>query len=401
MTQAFVCDAIRTPVGKLNGSLATIRADDLAALPLRALVERNPGVDWAAVDDVILGCANQAGEDNRNVARMAVLLAGLPETVPGVTINRLCSSGLNALAMAAQAIRSGDADFMIAGGAESMTRAPYVMGKADRAFGRGQQLEDTTLGWRFINPAMKAAYGVDTMPRTGENVAEQWKVTREDQDRFALASQTKAAAAQASGRLAAEICPVEIPQRKGEPIIFDRDEHLRETSMEALAKLKPVVTHDGTVTAGNASGLNDGAAAMLVASEEAARRHGLTPRARVVGAAAAGIAPRIMGVGPVEAARKVLARNGLTVDDMDVVELNEAFASQAIATLRDLGIDPFTDPRVNPNGGAIAFGHPLGMSGARIAMTAVEQLHRDNGRYALVFLCVGVGQGYALVLEKV
>lgn len=400
MTQAFICDAVRTPIGKLNGSLAAVRADDLAALPLKALMERNPQADWSMLDDVILGCANQAGEDNRNVARMAVLLAGMGESVPGVTVNRLCSSGLNALGMAAQAIRSGDADFLIAGGAESMTRAPYVMGKADSAFGRGQKIEDTTLGWRFVNPAMKAAYGVDTMPQTGENVAEQWQVSREEQDRFALASQEKAGAAQASGRFAAEIVPVTIPQKKGDPIVFDRDEHLRATSLEALANLKPVVKVDGTVTAGNASGLNDGAAAMLVAGEEAAKRHGLTPRARVIGMAAAGIAPRVMGAGPIEAARKVLARSGLTVDRLDVIELNEAFASQAIATLRDLGIDP-ADPRVNPNGGAIALGHPLGMSGARIAMSAVEELQRGGGRHALAFMCIGVGQGLALLMERV
>jgi 3-oxoadipyl-CoA thiolase len=400
MSEAFVCDAIRTPIGKLNGSLSGVRADDLAAIPLRALMERNAQADWSLLDDVILGCANQAGEDNRNVARMAVLLAGMGESVPGVTVNRLCSSGLNALGMAAQAIRSGDADFLIAGGAESMTRAPYVMGKADSAFGRGQKIEDTTLGWRFVNPAMKAAYGVDTMPQTGENVAGQWQVSREEQDRFALASQQKAAAAQASGRFAAEIVPVTIPQKKGDPILFAADEHLRATSLEALAKLKPVVKVDGTVTAGNASGLNDGAAAMLVASEEAAKRHGLTPRARVIGMAAAGIAPRVMGAGPIEAARKVLARSGLTVDQLDVIELNEAFASQAIATLRELGIDP-ADPRVNPNGGAIALGHPLGMSGARIAMSAVEELQRGGGRYALAFMCIGVGQGLALLMERV
>jgi len=398
--QAFICDAIRTPIGKLNGSLATVRADDLAALPLKALMERNVTADWAALDDVILGCANQAGEDNRNVARMAVLLAGMGESVPGVTVNRLCSSGLNALGMAAQAIRSGDADFLIAGGVESMTRAPYVMGKAGSAFGREQKIEDTTLGWRFVNPAMKAAYGVDTMPTTGENVAEQWGVSREEQDRFALASQEKAAGAQASGRLAAEIVPVTIPQKKGDPLVFAADEHPRATSLEALAKLKPVVKADGTVTAGNASGLNDGAAAMLVASEAAAARHGLTPRARVIGMAAAGIAPRIMGAGPIEAARRVLSRSGLTADQLDVIELNEAFASQAIATLRDLEIDPF-DPRVNPNGGAIALGHPLGMSGARIALSAVEELQRSGGRYALAFMCIGVGQGLAVLMERV
>ncbi|OAH42240.1 beta-ketoadipyl CoA thiolase [Sphingobium yanoikuyae] len=400
MAQAFICDAVRTPIGKLNGSLATIRADDLAALPLKALMARNERADWSALDDVILGCANQAGEDNRNVARMAVLLAGMGEAVPGVTVNRLCSSGLNALGMAAQAIRSGDADFLIAGGAESMTRAPYVLGKAGSAFGRDQRIEDTTLGWRFINPAMQAAYGVDTMPQTGENVAEQWGVSREEQDRFALASQEKAARAQASGRFAAEIAPVSIPQKRGDPLLFEADEHLRATSLEALAKLKPVVKADGTVTAGNASGLNDGAAAMLVASEAAAVTHGLTPRARVIGMAAAGIAPRIMGAGPIEAARKLLARNGMTVDQLDVIELNEAFASQAIATLRDLAVDPF-DPRVNPNGGAIALGHPLGMSGARIALSAVEQLHRTGGRHALTFMCIGVGQGLAVLLERV
>lgn len=400
MTHAFICDAVRTPIGRYGGALAKVRADDLGAIPIRALIERNPGVDPERIEDVFYGCANQSGEDNRNVARMAVLLAGMPESVPGVTVNRLCSSGLNALGMAAQAIRSGDADFLIAGGVESMTRAPYVMGKTGSAFGRDQKIEDTTLGWRFINPAMKAAYGVDTMPQTGENVAEQWNVSREEQDRFALASQEKAGRAQAGGRFAAEIVPVSVPQRKGDPFLFDTDEHLRATSLDALAKLKPVVRPDGTVTAGNASGLNDGAAAMLVASEAAAAAHGLTPRARVIGMAAAGIAPRIMGVGPIEAARKLLARNGMTVDQLDVIELNEAFASQAIATLRDLGVDPF-DPRVNPNGGAIALGHPLGMSGARIALSAVEELHRTGGRHALAFMCIGVGQGLALLLGKV
>jgi acetyl-CoA C-acetyltransferase len=400
VAQAFICDAIRTPIGKLNGALSAIRADDLAAMPIRALVERNPGVDWGAVDDAVLGCANQSGEDNRNVARMAVLLAGLPQTVPGTTVNRLCASGLNAVGIAAQAIRSGDAELMIAGGVESMTRAPYVLGKAGSAFGRDQKIEDTTLGWRFINPAMKAAYGVDSMPQTGENVAAEWHVSRADQDAFALASQEKAAAAIASGRMAVEIVPVAIPQRKGDPLVFAQDEHPRATSLEALGKLKPVVTADGAVTAGNASGLNDGAAAMLIASETAAARHGLTPRARVLGMAAAGVAPRIMGVGPIEAARKVSRLTGIGLDQVDIIELNEAFASQAIATLRDLNIDP-ADPRVNPNGGAIAFGHPLGMSGARIAMTAVEQLHRTGGRYALVFLCIGVGQGLAVMLERV
>jgi acetyl-CoA C-acetyltransferase len=400
MVDAFICDAIRTPIGRLNGALATVRADDLAAIPIRALVDRNPGVDWGAVDDTLIGCANQAGEDNRNVARMAVLLAGLPEAVPGTTVNRLCGSGLNAVGIAAQAIRSGDADLIIAGGAESMTRAPYVLGKAGSAFGRDQKIEDTTLGWRFINPAMKAAYGVDTMPQTGENVAEQWGVTREEQDLFGLRSQEKTAAAQASSRLAAEIVPVSVPQKKGDPILFDKDEHPRLSSLEALAKLKPVVKADGTVTAGNASGLNDGAAAMIVASQAAAQRHGLTPRARIVAMAAAGVAPRIMGVGPIEATRRLFARTGLTAADMDVIELNEAFASQAIATLRDLGIDP-ADPRVNPNGGAIALGHPLGMSGARITMSAVEELQRTGGRYALAFMCIGVGQGIGLILERV
>jgi acetyl-CoA C-acetyltransferase len=399
MTDAFLCDAIRTPIGKLNGSLASVRADDLAAIPIRALIERNPGVDWAAVDDTLLGCANQAGEDNRNVARMAVLLAGLPEQVPGATVNRLCGSGLNAIGIAAQAIRSGDAELIIAGGVESMTRAPYVMGKSNSAFDRTQNLEDTTLGWRFVNPAMKAAYGVDSMPQTGENVADEWRVSREEQDAFALRSQQKAAAAQANGRLAAEIVPVTIPQKKGEPLVFAADEHLRATSLEALAKLKPVVRADGTVTAGNASGLNDGAAAMLIASEAAAAKHGLTPRARILAMASAGIAPRIMGVGPIEAARKLLRLGGLTIEQLDVIELNEAFASQAIATLRDLGLDP-ADERVNRNGGAIALGHPLGMSGARITMSAAEELHRTGGRYAMAFMCIGVGQGVGLLLER-
>lgn len=400
MPDAFICDAIRTPIGRLNGTLASVRADDLAAIPIRALVERNPTVDWSAVDDTILGCANQAGEDNRNVARMAVLLAGLPEIVPGSTVNRLCGSGLNAVGCAAQAIRAGDAELMIAGGVESMTRAPFVMGKATAPFDRTQKLEDTTLGWRFVNPAMREAYGVDTMPQTGENVADAWNVSREDQDRFALSSQEKAAAAIASGRMAVEIVPVVIPQKKGDPIVFARDEHPRATSLEALAALRPVVRADGTVTAGNASGLNDGAAAMLVTSESAAARNGLTPRARVLGMAAAGVAPRIMGVGPIEAARKLSRISGIGLDQLDVIELNEAFASQAIATLRDLGIAP-NDPRVNRNGGAIALGHPLGMSGARIVMSAVEELHRTGGRYAIAFMCIGVGQGIALMLERV
>ncbi|MBI0533447.1 3-oxoadipyl-CoA thiolase [Sphingomonas sp. TX0522] len=399
MSDAFICDAIRTPIGRLNGSLAGVRADDLAAIPLRALVERNPSVDWSEVDDVILGCANQAGEDNRNVARMAVLLAGLPETVPGATINRLCGSGLNAVGQAAQAIRSGDADLLIAGGVESMTRAPYVLGKAAKPFDRGQAIEDTTMGWRFVNPAMRSAWGVDTMPQTAEAVAEQWNVTREQQDRFALSSQLKAATARNNGRFNVEIVPVTLPRRGGDAVVFAVDEHPRDTTAEGLAALKPVVTVNGTVTAGNASGLNDGAAALVVGSADAAQRHGLIPRARIVAMASSGIAPRIMGAGPIEAARKLLARTGLSMADMDVIELNEAFAAQAIAVLRDLDVD-VDDPRVNPNGGAIALGHPLGMSGARIAMTAVEELHRIDGRYALVFMCIGVGQGIGLVLER-
>jgi acetyl-CoA C-acetyltransferase len=400
MTDAFICDAIRTPIGRLNGMLSTIRTDDLAAIPIRALVDRNPKVDWQAVDDTLLGCANQAGEDNRNVARMAALLAGLPKEVPGTTINRLCGSGLNAVGSAAQAIRAGDAELIIAGGVESMTRAPYVLGKADGAFGRNQKVEDTTLGWRFVNPAMLAAYGADSMPETAENVAAEWHVSREDQDLFALRSQEKAGAARENGRLAVEIVPVSVPQRLGDPVIFDQDEHPRATSLAALAKLKPIVSANGTVTAGNASGLNDGAAALLIASDAAAKTHGLEPRARVIAMASAGVTPRIMGVGPIQAARKVLWRGNLSAEQLDVIELNEAFASQAIATLRDLGIDPL-DPRVNPNGGAIALGHPLGMSGARIAMTAVEQLQRSGGRYALVMMCIGVGQGIAMLLERI
>lgn len=398
--EAFVCDAVRTPIGRLNGSLSAIRADDLAALPLRALMERNPAADWAALDDVLLGCANQAGEDNRNLARMAALLAGLPDAVPGATINRLCGSGLNAIGSAAQAIRSGDAQILIAGGAESMTRAPYVLGKAGGAFGRDQKIEDTTLGWRFVNPAMQQTHGVDTMPQTAENVARQWQVSREEQDSFALASQEKTAAAQASGRLAREIVPVSVPACKGETRLFAQDEHPRQTTLAALASLRPVVQPQGTVTAGNASGLNDGAAAMIVASERAAAANGLTPRARIVGMASAGVAPRIMGIGPVDAARRLLARTGLTMAQMDVIELNEAFAAQAIPVLRELRTDPF-DPRVNPNGGAIALGHPLGMSGARLVQTAVEELQTPRARHALAMMCVGVGQGIAMILERV
>jgi acetyl-CoA acyltransferase len=398
--EAYVCDALRTPIGRFGGSLSTVRTDDLAAIPIAALMARNPGVDWEAIDDVIYGCANQAGEDNRNVARMAALLAGLPIVVPGSTVNRLCGSGLDAVGSAARAIRAGDADLLIAGGVESMSRAPYVMGKADNAFARSQKLEDTTIGWRFVNPAMKRLYGVDAMPETGENVAAEWHVSREAQDRFALASQTKAAAAQARGRFAVEMTPVTIPQRKGDPLVIDRDEHPRPTSIELLSSLKPIVRPDGTVTAGNASGVNDGAAAMLIASLDAATRNGLTPRARIVGMAAVGVAPRVMGIGPVDAATKLLARNSLRLDQIDVIELNEAFASQAIAVLADLGLAA-DDPRVNPNGGAIALGHPLGMSGARIVMTAVEELHQLHRRYALTFMCVGVGQGIALLLERV
>ncbi|ABP64684.1 beta-ketoadipyl CoA thiolase (plasmid) [Novosphingobium aromaticivorans DSM 12444] len=400
MTQAFVCDAVRTPIGRLNGSLSGIRADDLAALPLRALMERNPQVDWAALDDVVLGCANQAGEDNRNLARMALLLAGMPEAVPGATINRLCGSGMNAVGIAAQAIRSGDADLMIAGGAESMTRAPYVLGKAGSAFGRDQKIEDTTLGWRFVNPAMKRAFGVDTMPQTAENVAAQWNVGREEQDRFALASQDKTAAAQARGRLALEIVGVSVPSGKGQTREFTQDEHPRSTTLDVLSGLRPVVHKEGTVTAGNASGLNDGAAAMIVASEQAAAANGLVPRARIVAMASAGVAPRVMGIGPVDAARRLFARTGLSMERMDVIELNEAFAAQAIPVLRDLGVDPL-DPRVNPNGGAIALGHPLGMSGARLVQTAVQELQETGGRHALAMMCVGVGQGIAMILERV
>lgn len=399
-TSAYICDAIRTPIGRLGGALARVRADDLAAIPLRALMRRNPSVDWDAVDDCLLGCANQAGEDNRNIARMAVLLAGLPETVPGVTVNRLCASGLHAVGAAAQAIRAEDADLVLAGGVEQMTRAPYVMAKADGPFARGQTLEDTTLGWRLVNPAMRAAYGTDSMPQTAETVAREWTVSRDEQDRFAFASQQKAAAAIASGRFKAEIVPVETVDVRRQPLTVEQDEHPRATDMATLATLKPVVHAGGTVTAGNASGLNDGAAAMIVASQASARRHGLTPRARIVGMASAGVPPRVMGIGPIDAARRLFARTGIGAERLDVIELNEAFASQAIATLRALGIEP-EDPRVNPNGGAIALGHPLGMSGARLALTATEQLQRSGGRYALAFMCVGVGQGAALLLEKV
>ena len=400
MTPAFICDAIRTPIGRYGGALSSVRTDDLAAIPLKALMARNPKVDWAVVADVLFGCANQAGEDNRNVARMALLLAGLPQDVPGATINRLCGSGLDAVGSAARAIRSGEAELMIAGGVESMSRAPFVMPKAETAFSRANAVYDTTIGWRFVNAAMKHKYGIDSMPETAENVAAEFRIEREAQDRMALASQTKALAAQASGFFDGEITPVVIPAKKGEPVTVARDEHPRETSLDALARLKGVVKPDGTVTAGNASGVNDGACALLLASEAAAARHGLTPRARVVGMATAGVPPRIMGIGPAPATRKVLALTGLSLAQMDVIELNEAFAAQGLAVLRDLGLAD-DDPRVNPNGGAIALGHPLGASGARLATTAVNQLHRSGGRYALCTMCIGVGQGIAAIIERV
>ena len=400
MIDAYICDYIRTPIGRFGGALSSVRADDLAAVPLRALVARNPGVDWAAVDDAVFGCANQAGEDNRNVARMAVLLAGLPQGIPGTTINRLCGSGMDAVLAAARVIKAGEADLMIAGGVESMSRAPFVMPKADVAFSRNTEIYDTTIGWRFVNPVMKAQYGTDSMPETGENVAEEFAISRADQDAFALRSQARASVAQQNGRLAQEITPVSIPQRKGDPLIVARDEHPRATSLEVLAKLGTPFRKGGTVTAGNASGVNDGAAALLIASAAGARRHGLTPIARILGGAAAGVAPRIMGIGPAPAAQKLLARLGLTVADLSVIELNEAFASQGLATLRQLGIAD-DDARVNPNGGAIALGHPLGMSGARITGTAALQLALTGGRYALSMMCVGVGQGIALALERV
>jgi acetyl-CoA acyltransferase len=401
MENAYICDAIRTPIGRYGGMLAGIRADDLAAIPIRALMERNATVDWGAVDDVIYGCANQAGEDNRNVARMALLLAGLPKEVPGTTVNRLCGSSMDAVATAARAIKCGEVDLVIAGGVESMSRAPFVMGKADNAYSRSMKLEDTTMGWRFINPLLKAKYGVDTMPETGETVAEEFRVSRKDQDAFALRSQQRAAEAMRAGRLKQEIVPVQIPQKKGDALLFSEDEHPRpDTTLEALAKLKPVVKPEGTITAGNASGINDGACALLLASESAAKRHGLTPKARVVAAAAAGVAPRIMGMGPVPATRKAMTKSGLTIAQMDVIELNEAFASQALAVLRELAI-PEDAPHVNPNGGAIALGHPLGASGARLVTTAMYQLLRTTGRYALCTMCIGVGQGIALILERV
>jgi acetyl-CoA acyltransferase len=400
MTEAFICDAVRTPIGRYGGSLAHVRADDLAAIPIRALMERNQAVDWNDVDDVILGCANQAGEDNRNLARMAGLLAGLPHKSGGVTLNRLCGSGMDAVTMAARVIRGSEADLVIAGGSESMSRAPFVMAKATSAFDRNAEMYDTTIGWRFVNPKMKGAYGDDTMPSTAENVAQEWQVSREDQDAFAVRSQERAARAQDNGRFASEIVAVSIPQRKGDPILVSQDEHPRKTSVEALGKLKPLVRPDGTVTAGNASGVNDGAAAMIVASEAAARRNGLTPRARIVGGAVAGVEPRIMGIGPAPASQKLLDRLGLRIGDMDVIEINEAFAAQALPVLRELGL-PDDGDHVNPNGGAIALGHPLGMSGARLALTATEELHRRGGRYALCAMCIGVGQGIAMVIERV
>lgn len=399
--QAFICDAQRTAIGRYGGSLSSVRADDLAAVPLAALMARNPSVDWARVDDVILGCANQAGEDNRNIARMASLLAGLPIDVPGTTINRLCASGLDAVGSAARAIRAGDYDLAIAGGVESMSRSPFVMPKADAAFSRANEVYDTTLGWRFVNPRLHDAYGTDTMPQTAENVAEDYGINRADQDAFALRSQARWAAADAAGHFAEEITPVTIPQRRGEPITVDRDEHPRpDTSIEKLGKLRGINGVDLTVTAGNASGVNDGAAAMLIASEIAAKDHNLTPIARVVAMSSAGVAPRVMGIGPVPACQKVLARAGLGIEQMDVIELNEAFAAQGLATLRELGV-PDDAPYVNPNGGAIAIGHPLGMSGTRIVMTAAYQLKRTGGRYALCTMCVGVGQGVALILERI
>ncbi|MEW6464955.1 MAG: 3-oxoadipyl-CoA thiolase [Pseudomonadota bacterium] len=400
MNHAFICDAIRTPIGRYGGALSSVRTDDLGAIPLKALMARNPSVDWAAVTDVIFGCANQAGEDNRNVAHMSSLLAGLPVEVPGATVNRLCGSGLDAVGTAARAIRAGEAGLMIAGGVESMSRAPFVMPKAEAAFSRANAVYDTTIGWRFVNKLMKERYGVDSMPETAENVAAEFGIEREAQDRMALASQQKAVAAIQAGHLALEICPVHIPQKKGDPVVVDTDEHPRETSLEALARLKGVVRPDGTVTAGNASGVNDGACALLLADEASAARHGLTPRARVVGMATAGVPPRIMGIGPAPATQKVLALTGLTLAQMDVIELNEAFAAQGLAVLRQLGLAD-DDARVNAWGGAIALGHPLGASGARLATTAVNRLHATGGRYALCTMCIGVGQGIAVVLERV
>ena len=400
MKQAYICDAVRTAFGRYGGALSSIRTDDLGALPIRALIERNPGVDWAAVADVFYGCANQAGEDNRNVARMSALLAGLPQEVPGTTINRLCGSGMDAVGSAARAIRCGETRLMIAGGVESMSRAPFVMPKADSAFTRNNAVYDTTIGWRFVNPLMQERYGIDSMPETAENIADDFGIEREAQDRMALRSQQNATRAQQSGFFDDEITPVSVPQRKGDPIVFERDEHPRVTSLEALVKLRPIVRPDGSVTAGNASGVNDGACALLLADEDSAARYQLTPRARVLGMASAGVAPRIMGFGPSPASRRVLELTGLTLDQMDVIELNEAFAAQGLAVLRDLDIAD-DDERVNPNGGAIALGHPLGASGARLVTTAVNQLHHGGGRFALCTMCIGVGQGIAVIIEKV
>ncbi len=400
MAEAFVCDAIRTPFGRYGGALAAVRTDDLAAIPIAELMRRNPGADWAALDDLIYGCANQAGEDNRNVARMALLLAGLPVDVPAATVNRLCGSGMEAVGQLARAIRTGEADFGIAGGVESMSRSPFVMPKAEGAYSRANAVYDTTLGWRFVNPKMRAKYGVDQMPETAENVAAEFGIARADQDAFALRSQQRALAAQSGGLLAQEIVAVTLPAKKGDIVVVSQDEHPRATSLEALAKLKPIVKEGGSVTAGNASGVNDGSCALLVASEAAARRHGLTPRARILGMAAAGVAPRIMGIGPAPASKKLLARLGLAATKMDVIELNEAFAAQALAALRELGVADDA-PHVNPNGGAIALGHPLGASGARLVATATYQLGRTGGRYALCTMCIGVGQGIALALERV
>ena len=400
MTEAFICDAVRTAFGRYGGALAAVRADDLGAAPIRALIDRNAAVDWETVEDVIYGCANQAGEDNRNVARMAALLAGLPVAVPGATVNRLCGSGMDAVGMAARAIKSGETDLLIAGGVESMSRAPFVMPKAETAFSRANAVYDTTIGWRFVNKLMRQAHGIDSMPETAENVAEDFRVSREDQDLFALRSQQKAAAAIASGRLAQEIVPVTVPRRKGDPVIFDTDEHPRQTSLEKLAGLKGVVRADGSVTAGNASGVNDGAAALLIASAAGAAANGLTPRARIVALATAGVAPRIMGIGPAPASVKVLQKAGLGLDQMDVIELNEAFAAQGLAVLRQLGLAD-DEARVNPNGGAIALGHPLGCSGARLVITALHELEARQGRFALCTMCIGVGQGIALIIERV
>ena len=397
MTDVFICDGIRTPVGRYGGILSSVRADDLAAIPITALMERNPAVDWAALDDVILGCANQSGEDNRNVARMSSLLAGVPQEVPACTINRLCGSGLNAVGSAANAIRAGEGDLMIAGGVESMSRAPFVIGKAESAFGRTPQMYDSTMGWRFINKKLRDQYGTEVMPKTAENLADEYSISREDQDQFALWSQIKAATAQQDGRLAGEICPVTIPQRKADPLVVDLDEHPRATTLEKLAQLRPLFP-EGTVTAGNASGINDGAAALLLASEQGASRHNLRPRARILGMAVAGVPPRIMGIGPVPATQKLLKRLGLSLDDFDILELNEAFAAQALACTRQLGLAD-DDPRINTRGGAIALGHPLGMSGARLAITAMDQLQRGGGKLALCTMCIGVGQGIAVAIE--